>query len=105
MMSWFYWVFTSMAVTDYDPDYLYLFTKTGTVQIPLGHFYKLRSGRSTWYLHYKDAQNRKQKLMIVPIQATFSWAEDNPSINGFSDAVQQHNPNLDLDHGWPKQVG
>ncbi|MGI4762801.1 MAG: hypothetical protein ACRYF0_18970 [Janthinobacterium lividum] len=72
MMGWFCWIFTSTAVTDYDLDYLYLFTKNGTVQIPLGHFYKLRSGRNTWYLHYQDEQNRKQQLMIVPIRAAFS---------------------------------
>lgn len=94
-----------MAITDYDFDYLYLFTKDGTMQIPLSRFYKFEEfggGKNAWYLHYQDEQNRKKKLMIAPIQADFSWQKDNESIYGFINAVRQHNPNLDLGHNWPK---
>ena len=102
MLSWFYWVFTSIAVADYDLDYLYFFTKGIAVPIPLGRFYKFEKfggGKNAWHLFYQDEQNRKKKLMIVPIQAAFSWRKDHESINAFIHVVQQHNLNLDLGHG------
>jgi hypothetical protein len=102
MLSWFSWVFTSMAITDYDLDCLYLFTRNGTVQIPFSHFYKFEEfggGKNAWHLHYRDEQNRKKKLLIAPIQTALYWQKDHESINCFIHAVQQHNPNLDLGHG------
>lgn len=90
--------FASVAVTDYDADYLYLFQKTGTQQIPLGSFYKLVAARG-WQLRYLDEQHQKQAVQIVTLGTSWFHTNDSSSIHGFIDAVGQHNPNLDVRHG------
>ena len=90
------WQAATMPITDYNADYLYLFKKAGTEQIPLARFYKLEAGnRGYWYLHYYGEQSRKKKLIILPI-----GKGDDSSIHGFIDAIWQHNPQLDLKYGW-----
>lgn len=96
-----YWNFASLAVTDYDADYLYLFQKAGTQQLPLGSFYKLVAAKE-WQLHYLDEQQHKQEIRIAPLHTSWLHFNDTSSIHGFIDAVWQHNPNLDVHHGWPK---
>ncbi|TDN39173.1 hypothetical protein A8B98_20175 [Hymenobacter sp. UV11] len=85
-----------MPITDYDADYLYLFKKTGTEQIPLASFYKLQEGnRGYWYLHYYGEQRRKKKLTIRPL-----GKGDDSNIHGFLQAIWQHNPQLDIKYDW-----
>lgn len=94
-----YWNFTSLAVTDYDADYLYLLQRTGAKQIPLGSFHKLVQQRG-WHLHYLDEQQQKQELTLIPLSTGWFRPNDSSSIHGFIEAVWQHNPNLDVRHGW-----
>lgn len=91
--------YSSLAVTDYDADYLYVFSKTGTQQIPLGNFYKLIELRG-WQLYYLDEQQQKQTLEIIALSIGWLWNRDNSSIHGFIDAVWQHNLYLDVRHDW-----
>lgn len=95
----FYWNVASLAVTDYDADYLYLFQKTGTKQIPLDSFYKLVEARG-WQLYYLDEHQQKQKLHLIPLSTSWFKRNDNSSIHGFIDAVWQHNPQLDVKPNW-----
>jgi hypothetical protein len=99
----FFWGFRSLAITDYDPDYLYLFGKAETKQIPLGSFYKLKAAGGYWHLYYHDEQAKKRKLFILPLgTGLFFQRYDSLSIHGFIDAIWQHNPQLDVSHTWLK---
>lgn len=89
------WAYTRLDVADYDADYLYRFTQTGTERLALGTFYKLRQESNYWWLHYHDEQNRQKKLLIYPL-----GNGDNSSIHGFIDAIRQHNPHLEAKHAW-----
>ena len=90
------WSAATLPITDYDADYLYLFKKTGTEQIPLASFYKLEAGnRGYWYLHYYGEQRGKKALMIRPL-----GQGDASSIHGFIEALWPHNPQLDIKYGW-----
>ena len=97
-MGLWYRSFTMLAVADYDADYLYLFQKNGTQQIPLSSFYKLIVGR-TCQLFYLDEQQKKQDLSMIPLNPGWFRTVGDSSIHGFIDAVWQHNPNLDVRHG------
>jgi hypothetical protein len=90
------WQAATMPITDYDANYLYLFTKAGPEQIPLASFYKLQEGnRGYWSLYYYGEQRRKKKLSILPL-----GRQDTSSIHGFIDAIWQHNPQLALKYNW-----
>lgn len=90
------WSAATMPITDYDADYLYLFKKAGTEQIPLINFYKLQEGnRGYWYLYYYGEQSRKKKLTIRPL-----GRGDDSGIHGFIGAIWQHNPQLDIKYDW-----
>lgn len=100
----FYLNIVTLSVADYDADFLYLFKKTGTEQIPLGSFYKLSAaGRGRWQLKYRDEQGLLKKLEIQPVSVLpfisgLLRPEDDTSIHGFIDAIWQHNPQLDVSH-------
>jgi hypothetical protein len=95
-MGAFLWQAATRPITDYEADYLYLFKKAGTEQIPLASFYKLEEGnRGDWYLYYYGEQDRKKKLTIHPL-----GKGDTSSIHGFIDAIWQHNPQLDIKYNW-----
>jgi hypothetical protein len=99
----FFWGFRSLAITNYDLDYLYLFGKANTKQIPLGSFYKLNATGGYWHLYYRDEQAKKRKLFILPLGTGLLFQRyDSLSIHGFIDAIWQHNPQLDVSHAWPK---
>jgi hypothetical protein len=90
------WQAATMPITDYDANYLYLFTKAGPEQIPLASFYKLQEGnRGYWSLYYYGEQRRKKKLTILPL-----GRQDTSSIHGFIEAIWQHNPQLALKYNW-----
>ncbi|QKG56083.1 hypothetical protein GKZ68_05170 [Hymenobacter sp. BRD128] len=98
----FYRSYALLAVTDYDAAYLYIFQKSSTWQISLGDIYKLAAARGCWQLHYLDEQQQRRKLQLVPLGTGWFWPNDNSRIQGFIDAVRQHNPNLDVRRGWPR---
>jgi hypothetical protein len=97
-MGLWYRSFTTLAVADYDVDYLYIFQKNGTQQLPLGSFYKLTVDR-TCQLFYLDAQQKKRDLLMITLNPCWFRTEGDSNIHGFIDAVWQHNPNLDVRPG------
>ena len=90
------WEAATRPITDYDADYLYLFTRAGAEQIPLANFYKLQeSNRGDWRLYYYGEQRRKRKLTIHPL-----GRKDQSSMHGFIEAIWQHNPQVELKYNW-----